>query len=733
MSAISGTALNKARVRHFRFQGLELWKVSLIIDLLPILLHLALGVFLAGVIIFLFPLDPRIAWVIVVIAGITYALYFISVILPIRYPDCPYTSSLTIYAGNVYYFLSAIFRGFGLMAKDKFRQRILDCRVSYRKKISYWKVIFQERIPFPVWRPPRYLFNPFNRTLRKLITWLSRTHQHLRGYISTNGFINWREDNINEAIKEGVVSLDCKALYWLCAISSNPSVRRIIAQGISVHPAPAQEATLILLQLFWASNVDETNLNDLFYGLCLDLQSGLIYHWDRLQKLSDEDSRQLDEMENQSYCRIVKSICNGDYIQVLKDASNDDTLKFPLAIWHRVFEKASKDATLVAHILTYAELDPFNWDSDPSRIPTNNTGIVSFGTPEQRKWIFDYLFRCFYKGVEPDYSSEIRSVETHYLLVVSVYRNLTSEQTIIADERQRQESLEQLFRKFHWSLSSGNRDISPKHYLAFHRDILSVDAFWNESMTHYARWNAILCLSKIWSLMDADVASRFLFTECPDLTPIIRWCSQDRVDVSAPIVSLLFMPQSRASLLTILSNDPDARSNFSKCLKNIRRCKYERIKGDYVYPSLMTLFMSADPTMPWFVNDDSILVQAWILLVLHFDAKEFLMVIQSKLNQLRLENLFVVMLKEVKFEEEETIYRSNDTSDAFSFRQAHLTYLDRLHASLGEFRRIIGTAWPKLESTAGNSTFVSGSAGRRDDDTEACRREFELDENEVIS
>lgn len=148
-------------------------------------------------------------------------------------------------------------------------------------------------------------------------------------------------------------------------------------------------------------------------------------------------------MKFQSYFRIVGNICNGNYVQVMKDALDDNTLKFPLAIWHRFLEGASKDATLVAYILTHAELNPFHWEPDPSVIPTNDAGIVSFGTPEQRRWIFEYLLRCFHRCVDPDYTlGDIKPIETRYLLVASVYRNLTSDQTIIMDEEQRAKSLE---------------------------------------------------------------------------------------------------------------------------------------------------------------------------------------------------------------------------------------------------------------------------------------------------
>lgn len=90
-----------------------MWKVGTILDLLPVLLYLAVGLFLTGIIIMIFPLNATIAWIIVGITGITYTLYFISVILPIRYPECPYTTSMTIYVGVLFLVLRNALRGIG--------------------------------------------------------------------------------------------------------------------------------------------------------------------------------------------------------------------------------------------------------------------------------------------------------------------------------------------------------------------------------------------------------------------------------------------------------------------------------------------------------------------------------------------------------------------------------------------------------------------------------------------
>ncbi|KAF9050934.1 hypothetical protein BDP27DRAFT_1515236, partial [Rhodocollybia butyracea] len=53
MSIITGTPQQQAFIRQFRFDGLEKWGVQSLIGMLPTLLHLALMLFLAGLVIFL--------------------------------------------------------------------------------------------------------------------------------------------------------------------------------------------------------------------------------------------------------------------------------------------------------------------------------------------------------------------------------------------------------------------------------------------------------------------------------------------------------------------------------------------------------------------------------------------------------------------------------------------------------------------------------------------------------
>ncbi|KAK0226638.1 hypothetical protein IW262DRAFT_1294812 [Armillaria fumosa] len=91
----SGTPRERSHVRQYRYGGFQKWHVLVIIGLLPVLMHLALGSFFVGLTVFLAPLRPGLSWVIGIGTVVTYTMYLITVFLPIRYPECPYRTPLS--------------------------------------------------------------------------------------------------------------------------------------------------------------------------------------------------------------------------------------------------------------------------------------------------------------------------------------------------------------------------------------------------------------------------------------------------------------------------------------------------------------------------------------------------------------------------------------------------------------------------------------------------------------
>lgn len=86
----SGSFRDRALTRQYRSEGLTEWRVLVLISLLPVLLHIALGLFLVGLVVFLMPLNPAIAWTVAGITFLVYIIYMICNILPLVNPQCPY-------------------------------------------------------------------------------------------------------------------------------------------------------------------------------------------------------------------------------------------------------------------------------------------------------------------------------------------------------------------------------------------------------------------------------------------------------------------------------------------------------------------------------------------------------------------------------------------------------------------------------------------------------------------
>ncbi len=103
MSVPSGTPRDQARTRQFRNDSFQKWHVPLMIGLLPVFMHLSLGMFLLGLVIYLHKLNGIMAAMLGRIGGLAFLMYFSTNLLPLFFPDCPYKTPLSHYA---YAFLS---------------------------------------------------------------------------------------------------------------------------------------------------------------------------------------------------------------------------------------------------------------------------------------------------------------------------------------------------------------------------------------------------------------------------------------------------------------------------------------------------------------------------------------------------------------------------------------------------------------------------------------------------
>jgi Family of unknown function (DUF6535) len=87
-----------ARIRAFLYEGIERFGMSSVVEGIPTLLHIAVFLFFAGLIEFLFPINHIIACTVLSIVSVCGFLYTTVTILPAIFRNCPYRTPLsTIY------------------------------------------------------------------------------------------------------------------------------------------------------------------------------------------------------------------------------------------------------------------------------------------------------------------------------------------------------------------------------------------------------------------------------------------------------------------------------------------------------------------------------------------------------------------------------------------------------------------------------------------------------------
>ncbi|KAJ7594561.1 hypothetical protein C8J56DRAFT_1122574, partial [Mycena floridula] len=94
---LSGSSRHRARKRQSKQLELEKWHVPAVIDALPFLMHVALLLFFAGLILFLRDVDTNITIVTSIIVAFAYLFYCTSIWLPLLYPECPYRHPISEY------------------------------------------------------------------------------------------------------------------------------------------------------------------------------------------------------------------------------------------------------------------------------------------------------------------------------------------------------------------------------------------------------------------------------------------------------------------------------------------------------------------------------------------------------------------------------------------------------------------------------------------------------------
>jgi hypothetical protein len=89
-------AMEKRGIRHIiLFKGIKRFGLSHASDFIVALLHLAVALFMIGLVIFLFPINPIVAWSSLCLIAIAAVVYTILSTLPVVAQDCPYRTPVT--------------------------------------------------------------------------------------------------------------------------------------------------------------------------------------------------------------------------------------------------------------------------------------------------------------------------------------------------------------------------------------------------------------------------------------------------------------------------------------------------------------------------------------------------------------------------------------------------------------------------------------------------------------
>ena len=89
---VSGTSRESARIRQYRLNSLKRWHVGSIVIIIPILLQLALFLFLVGLVMLLWTLHGTVAAVATSLVGVLFVFVAVTTLLPVLRVDCCYRS-----------------------------------------------------------------------------------------------------------------------------------------------------------------------------------------------------------------------------------------------------------------------------------------------------------------------------------------------------------------------------------------------------------------------------------------------------------------------------------------------------------------------------------------------------------------------------------------------------------------------------------------------------------------
>ncbi|KAG6901208.1 hypothetical protein C0995_015401 [Termitomyces sp. Mi166 len=182
---VPGDARTRALIRHFRFQGLTKWKLGDIIEILPLILHASVAIFLVGLALYVSQLSYPICGVVSAITALTFLFYFGTSVIPAFDIACPYRIPFM----------------FTLAQPLSFAFSVAEYAFLY-----LWCTLTEQ----PCWVPRPHL----SRKSLKMT-------EHSDAFKDTTDYYPLSVDDL----------LACDSLGWILNLSSNQSVKEVVVEG----------------------------------------------------------------------------------------------------------------------------------------------------------------------------------------------------------------------------------------------------------------------------------------------------------------------------------------------------------------------------------------------------------------------------------------------------------------------------------------------------------------------
>ncbi|KAF9029723.1 hypothetical protein BDZ89DRAFT_1065206 [Hymenopellis radicata] len=226
----SGTPGACSHLRQYRFIGLQKWRVSVVIGLLPIVMHTSLALFLAGLVLFFIPLRTSLACAVGIFTVALCLLYLVSSAMPIFFPQCPYQTPLTDFIHHT----CLTIRKVSHVISRHARRLAYDVLSICRHWICCFLHLDMPDIKFSHVRSPSHSVECSSATLNQL-------------------------ERI--AVESDYDKLSVDALDWLFNVSSNPTVHSLVVQAIGGLPPEVE----VYARATWEGQVEINDVRDHLY------------------------------------------------------------------------------------------------------------------------------------------------------------------------------------------------------------------------------------------------------------------------------------------------------------------------------------------------------------------------------------------------------------------------------------------------------------------------------------